>query len=142
MESEIFKQRQQMLLFKGGLMENVDIKVRNYTCTEKQNKNIKNKLEFLLRQVPCASYVSLELEYKDKAFYGKLKVNFNGKSFFATDEALMLAPLTSSLCKKVQKQVMKWKKTRTVEEITGVTVINLPAETDIPLEPSFYKKVS
>ena len=123
-------------------MENVDIKVRNYTCTEKQNKNIETKMEFLLKQVPCTSCVSLEFEYKDKTFYGKLKVDFNGKSFFAKDKDLMLAPLTTSLCKKVQKQVMKWKKARTVEEITGIIALNPSVEVDSPSEPSFYRKVS
>ena len=105
-------------------MENVNLKVRNYKCSEKQDKEIKNKLELLLKQIPCNSRILLDFEYKDKVFHGKLKVKFNGKSFFSTDEDMMLTPLTSSLCKKVQKQVMKWKKSRTVEEITGVIALH------------------
>ena len=105
-------------------MENVNLKVHNYKCSEKQDKEIKNKLEFLLKQIPCNSRILLDFEYKDKVFHGKLKVKLNGKSFFSTGEDMMLTPLTGSLCKKVQKQIMKWKKSRTVEEITGVIALH------------------
>jgi len=110
-------------------VENINLKVHNYKCSEKQGKEIKNKLEFLLKQIPCNSRILLDFEYKDKIFRGKLKVKFNGKSFFSTDEDMMLTPLTSSLCKKVQKQVMKWKKSRTVEEITGVISLHPSGQT-------------
>ena len=105
-------------------MENVSLKVNNCKYDKEQGKEIKNKLEFLLRQIPYDSRVFLDLQHKNKVFYGKLKVNFNGKSFFATDKDAILTSLIGSICKKVKKQVMKWKKSRTVEEITGVTDLN------------------
>lgn len=121
-------------------MENVNLQVQNYKCSEKQNREIKSKLEFLVKQIPCSSRVILDFDYKDKIFYGKLKVNFNGRSFFSKGKDVLLTSLTSSLCKKLQKQVMKWKKSRTVEEITGVIALSsYKKEEKFKLYP--YKKV-
>ena len=106
-------------------MDNINIKIHNYKESRQQLKDIHNKLEQLLRQVPYNSRVTLDYVYKNKSFYGKLKVDSAGKSFFSTDEDVLLNPLTASLCKKIQKQAQKWKKTRTLEDITGV--IKLPA---------------
>ena len=117
-------------------MENLNFKIHNYKCNSKQEKAIKNKLEFLLKQIPYNSCVSIDFDYKDKIFYGKLKADFNGQSFFAKDQHNILTPLASSLCKKIQKQVMKWKKTRTIEEITGIIALKTDRE-DLPFS---YKK--
>ena len=111
-------------------MENVSISIHNYQYSQKQIKSIENKLESLIRQIPCNSRLILDFKYRHGVFYGKLKTELEGKSFFATDEAEILLSLTSSLCKKTQKQIMKWKKSRTVEEITGI----------IPLKPYFEEK--
>ena len=117
-------------------MENINIKIRNYKENDEQLKEIYNKLDRLLKQIPYNSCVTLDCDYKNKSFQGKLKINSTGKSFFSTDEDILLTPLTASLCKKVKKQVRKWKKSRTLEEITGIT--NLNNETQ---GPDFYKKV-
>lgn len=122
-------------------MENVNFKIRNYELSDEQNKQIKNKLEFLFKQIPFKSCVSLDFEYKNKVFYGKLKVDFNGKSFFAKDDATTIAPLTAMLCKKVLKQVMKWKKSRTTEEITGIIALD-PRIKERLAKPRSYKKAS
>lgn len=111
-------------------MENINLKIHNYKLSEKQTKELENKMDFLLKQIPCNSRVLLDFDYKDKVFYGKLKVDCGGKSFFSTDQDERLLSLTSSLCKKIQKQAMKWKKSRTIEEITGI----------IALEPYLAKK--
>ena len=123
-------------------MENVNLKMHNYKYSEKQGKEIKNKLEFLLRQIPCDSRVLLDFDYKDKVFYGKLKVEFHGKSFFSKGKDVILAPLTGSLCKKVQKQVIKWKKSRTVEEITGIVTIKPSGKMESSSGFYSYKKAS
>ena len=107
-------------------MENVSLKVHNYKTSEKQNREIKYRLELLIKQIPYNSKVLLSFDYKDKFFYGKLTVNFDGKSFVSTDKNKILVPLTNSLSKKLQKQVMKWKKSRTAEEITGVIALGSP----------------
>ena len=104
-------------------MENINIKIHNYKENQQQLKDIYSKLDYLLKQIPYNSRVTLDYNYKNKSFYGKLKVDSLGKSFFSTDEDILLTPLTVSLCKKVQKQVKRWKKSRTLEEITGI--INL-----------------
>ena len=103
---------------------NVSINFHGYTSTKRQVKNIEEKLEFLLKQIPCDSRVSLDFNYKEKVFNGKLRVVLLGKSFFSSDQSILLDPLTSSLCKKVQKQIRKWKKSRTLEEITGNIILN------------------
>ena len=121
-------------------METINIKIHNYKENERQIKDIENKLDFLLRQIPCNSRVSLDFHYKDKFFHGKLKVDTMGKTFFSTDKGMLLSTLTSSLCKKTQKQVMKWKKSRTIEEITGV--IPLKPENEQETQLSFYKNAS
>ena len=117
-------------------MENINIKIHNYRESQQQLKDIYSKLDHLLRRIPYNSRVTLDYSYKNKSFYGKLKVDSIGKSFISTDEDILLTPLTVSLCKKVQKQVKKWKKTRTLDEITGI--INLSNETQDKL--SSYKK--
>ncbi len=123
-------------------MEHISLKAHNYKYSEKQGKTIKNKLEFLSKQIPCNSRIFLDFEYKDKAFSGKLMVNFNGKSFFSTDKDEMLASLTGSLCKKIQKQVMKWKKSRTLEEITGIIALKPSAQKKTANGLSAYRKIS
>ncbi len=107
-------------------MENINLKIHNYRHSEQQNKQIKNKMEILLKQIPCDSRVLLNFDYKNKVFHGYLKVDCDGRTFFSADQNALLAPLAGALCKKVQKQVMKWKKTRTIEEITGVIALKPP----------------
>ena len=118
-------------------MDNINIKIHNYKENQQQVKEIHSKLDHLLRRIPYNSRVTLDYNYKNKSFYGKLKVDSVGKSFISTAEDILLTPLTVSLCKKVQKQVKRWKKTRTLEEITGV--INLSGENQSKI--SSYKKV-
>ena len=118
-------------------MENINIKIHNYKENKQQLRDIYSKLDALLKQIPYNSCITLDCSYKNKSFYGKLKVSAIGKSFFSTDEDILLAPLAASLCKKVQKQVKKWKKSRTLEEITGITDLYQEAQTNF----SFYKKV-
>ena len=122
-------------------MENVTLQIHNYNTSEKQNREVENKLEFLIKQIPCNSRVLLDFDYKDKVFYGKLKVDFNGKSFFSKGRDVLLSPLTSSLSKKVQKQIMKWKKSRTVEEITGVIALKSSYMAKEESEPYPYNEV-
>ena len=112
-------------------MENVNIQISNYKYDAKQRKQVERKIEFLLRQAPFNSRILLDFKYKDKVFFGKLKLDFDGNSFCASDEDAVLVSLTGRLCKKVHKQVMKWKKTRTVEDITGVIALN-PAKKTAP----------
>lgn len=117
-------------------MENINIKIHNYEQSKKQSKEIGNKIEVLLKQIPCDSRVFLDFDYKNKIFYGKLRVDCHGKSFLAKDQDALLVSLTNSLCKKIQKQAMKWKTTRTVEEITGI----ISMEMQEPVGFSSFKK--
>lgn len=117
-------------------MENINIKIHNYKASQQQLKNIYNKLDYLLQQIPYNSRVTLDYSYKNKFFYGKLKVDSVGKSFISNSENILLTTLTVSLCKKALKQVKKWKKTRTFEEITGITKTH--GENQAKLYP--YKK--
>ncbi|MCZ0933265.1 MAG: hypothetical protein OXJ52_08960 [Oligoflexia bacterium] len=117
-------------------MENINIKIHNYKENQQQLKDIYSKLDYLLKQIPYNSRVTLDYSYKNKSFYGKLKVDSTGKSFFSTDEDILLTPLTVSLCKKVQKQVKRWKKSRTLEEITGIINLSDGGQT----KHSSYKK--
>ena len=122
-------------------METLNIKIHNYEENKKQIRYIENKMDFLLKQIPCNSRVSLDFHYKDKLFYGKLKVDIMGKTFFSTDKGLLLNTLTGSLCKKIHKQIMKWKKSRTVEEITGVIALKSQKEEE-DVQLPFYTEAS
>lgn len=117
-------------------MENVNLQIHNYNCSDKQRKNLENKIETFMRQMPYKSRVSIDFVYKNQSFSGKLKADFNGKSLFVKGSSPLLKPLLGLLCKKVQKQILKWKKTRTLEEITGI--IPLPEHKNSPLR--LYKK--
>ena len=116
-------------------MQNISIKIHNYKESQQQLKDIYNRLDHLLQRIPYNSRVTLDYSYKNKSFYGKLKVDSAGKSFISSSEDILLTPLTVSLCKKVQKQVKRWKKTRTLEEITGIIKIS-----KTPDKLSSYKK--
>ena len=120
-------------------MENFNLKTHNYKLSLHQKKEIQRKLEFFLRQVPCDSRVFLDLDYKNKIFYGKLKVDFSGKSFFSKGEDILPGSLAGSLFKKALKQVIKWKKSRTVEEITGIIAFE-PRSNQAMADLSVYKK--
>ena len=117
----------------------VSINFNNYNKTEKQIKHIHQKLDFLIKQIPCNSRITLDLNYKEKLFFGKLKIDLLKKSFFSSDEGPLLETLTQSLCKKAHKQVMKWKKSRTLEEITGIIALKSGNTID---SPSHYKEAS
>ena len=121
-------------------MSNVNIKIHNYKFSEKQGKEIQHKLEFLLKQIPYSSFVTLDFDYREKTFYGKIKVDCYGKVFFAKNTDKLLSSLTTSLCKKIQKQVMKWKKTRTVEEITGIIAFAPSKASPLLDDSNLYKK--
>ena len=121
-------------------MENASISIRNYQSNRKQMKAIENKLESLMRQLPCNSRLLLDFEYKKGVFYGKLRAELEGKSFFAGAEDEVLHSLTSSLCKKTQKQIMKWKKSRTAEEITGIIALKPHFKEEKEWHESIYKK--
>ena len=122
------------------MSSNVSINFNNYNKTEEQLKRLHQKLEPLMRQIPCDSRVTLDFEYKNKLFYGKLKVELAKKLLFSKDESFLLESLAQSLCKKACKQVMKWKKSRTFEEITGIIDINKLEKTSS--SSSTYQKVS
>jgi len=109
------------------MSSHVTIRFNGYKKTNDQVKSINEKLDFLIKQIPCNSHVTLDFHYKDNKFYGKLKVDLMQKNFISSDENLLLGRLTHSLCKKTLKQVMKWKKSRTLDEITGIISLN-----DIP----------
>ena len=119
-------------------MDNINLQIHNYNCTEQQKKRLENKIEMFMRQIPYNSKVSIDFLYEKNSFTGKLKVDFNGKSVFTKDSSPLITSLLGVLCKKAQKQILKWKKNRTVEEITGIMV--LPENTK--KFPSEYKKVA
>lgn len=102
------------------MVENYTVKIQNYRLTPKQTSLIKDRMEFLLRQCPSNSLVSLQCDYKDKLFEGHLTVNSYRKTFYAEASEPTLEFFIKTLYKKVQKQVYRWKKARTYEDITGV----------------------
>ncbi len=104
------------------MLKHFDLKMTNYKCGREQNKAIKEKMTNLFNQAPYNSRISLNIDYSEaeKAFHGKLKVFSDKKIFFARETEKMIPGLISSLCKKARKQMMKWKETRTYEEITGI----------------------
>ena len=123
-------------------MENVSIKIHNYLYIDSQINEIKKKLEVLNRQIPYNSFVKLDISYKGKVFYGQLKVDCDGKNFFSKNQNKMLISLVASLCKKTQKQIMKWKKTRTLEEITGVIYMGSSPQEEENSNTLPFKKAS
>ena len=105
------------------MSENYNVKIKNYHLNLKQTALIKNKMEFLLRQCPTNSLISLHCDFSDDFFEGHLAVISLRKKFHAATKEKTLELFIKTLYKKVQKQVYRWKKVRTYEEITGV--INL-----------------
>ena len=102
------------------MSENYNVKIKNYHLNRKQTALIKNKMEFLLRQCPMNSLISLHCDYTDDFFEGHLAVISFRKKFYAAAKEKTLELFMKTLYKKVQKQVYRWKKVRTYEEITGV----------------------
>lgn len=100
--------------------ENYNIKIKNYRLNQKQTFLIKDKIEFLLRQCPSNSLITLHCDYVDEFFEGHLSVTSSRKNFYSAAREKTLKLFMKSLYKKTQKQVYRWKKARTYEEITGV----------------------
>lgn len=105
------------------MLENCNINLKDYQINSKQTFLIKKKLESLVRQCPSNALISLQGHYTDKQFEGHLSVTSTRKAFYAEAKEETFELFLKSLCKKMQKQVYRWKKNRTYEEITGI--INL-----------------
>ena len=106
----------------------------------KQTVLIKNKMESLVRQCPSNSLISLQCHYTDKYFEGHLSVTSTKKKFYAETKEETFEIFVKNLCKKMQKQVYRWKKTRTYEEITGVINLDTYRKPNKNKEPTFSEE--
>ena len=100
--------------------ENYNLKIKNYHLNHNQTVLIKDKIEFLLRQCPSNSLISLHCDYTKGFFEGHLSVTSVRKNFYSAAREKTFELFTKDLYRKTQKQVYRWKKARTYEEITGI----------------------
>ena len=122
------------------MLENCNIKITNYHANPKQTMFIKNKIESLIYQCPSNSLISLQGHYMDKYFEGNMSVTSTRKKFYAEAKEETFELFIKSLCKKMQKQVYRWKKTRTYGEITGIINMDNYREPDKNKEMVFPEK--
>lgn len=101
-------------------MQNFQTYSHGYPLNRFQKKNIEDTVAKLVRQAPYDSCINVDLEYKNKSFVGKISIKTTHKIFFAKDNNETVQSLMKSLHKKMQKQLSKWKRLRTQEEITGL----------------------
>ena len=104
------------------MLDRFEMKLTNCKFDKGQNQVVKEKVTNLFNQAPYNARISLDIDYSksEKAFHGKLKVFSDKRIFFAKETEKMIPGLIGSLCKKAQKQIMKWKESRTYEDITGI----------------------
>ena len=119
------------------MLENCNIKITNYQVNPKQTTFLKNKMESLICQCPSNSLISLQGHYTDQHFEGHLSVTSTKKKFYAETKEETFELFLKSLCKKMQKQVYRWKKTRTYEEITGIINLDTYRKSNKDKEPVF-----
>ena len=113
--------------------EDFTLRTHDYTLSPEQSDGIHDKLNSLVLQAPMDSGIEMDLYYKDGVFSGKLSVFSGGKSFYATGEHSSAILLMRDMHKKMKKQLMRWKKSRSRDEITGVIRLN-------SLHPDSFKK--
>ena len=118
------------------MSQDFQIYTHNYTLNPKQEKVIQDTMDSLSQKVPCHSIIHIDLEYQNNAFGGKLKIITNKKVFFSQDLAKTIPQLFKGLNKKTTKQVMKWKKSRTKQDITGIIDLN-----ELRNQKELFKKV-
>ncbi|MCY4512353.1 MAG: hypothetical protein OXB86_01540 [Bdellovibrionales bacterium] len=93
----------------------------NFILSAKQKTTIHHIMNILVAQAPVYSQIELNLYYeKEGLFSGKLHIFSGKKSFYVTGEGETVNFLVRNLYKKIQRQLMRWKKSRSRDEITGV----------------------
>lgn len=102
-------------------MLNFNIYTHGYVLNRFQKKSIHDTIEKLTKKIPYDSCVRLDLEFFNKRFIGKITVKISHKIFFAKSEGNTVKMIINSVNKKLLKQVERWKKSRTLEEVTEIT---------------------
>ncbi len=119
------------------MTQNFQIHSHNYKLNSKQEKTIQDTIDTLIQKVPYNSTIHMDLDYQKKLFIGKLKIVISKKIFFSHDSAETIPQLVKDLNKKIIKQIMKWKKNRTKQDLTGI--INL---SELRNKQNKFKKAS
>lgn len=92
----------------------------NFILSARQRTTIYHIMNTLVAQAPVYSRIELNLYYeKEGLFSGKLHIFSGKKSFYVTGEGETVNFLVRNLYKKIQKQLMRWKRSRSRDEITG-----------------------
>ena len=93
----------------------------NFPLTYTQKTAVCHIMNSLVSRAPVYSQVELNLCYESEGgFSGKLHIFSGKKSFYVAGEGSTVNSLVKSLYKKIRKQLMRWKKSRNRDEITGV----------------------
>ncbi len=119
------------------MLENFQIFTHHYNLNQKQNRVIQNMVDTLVQKIPCNSVIRIDLQYQKNKFIGKLEIKTNKKTFFSHTSGETISQLMKSLNKKILNQVLKWKKSRTRKEITGI--IDL---IDLKNQSKYFEKAS
>ena len=104
----------------------------NFLLAAKQKTTVYHIMHSLVSQAPVYSQIELNLYYENEGeFSGKLHIFSGKKSFYVTGEGPTVNSLVKNMYKKIQKQLMRWKKSRSRDEITGVfQLMSLSSEDD------------
>lgn len=93
----------------------------NFILAAAQKTTICHIMNSLVSRAPVCSQIELNLHYENGgSFSGKLRIFSGKKSFYVTGEGLTVNSLVKNMYKKIQKQLMRWKKSRSRDEVTGV----------------------
>ena len=93
----------------------------NFPLTHTQKTSVCHIMNSLVSRAPVYSQIELNLCYESQgSFSGKLHIFSGRKSFYVAGEGATLNSLVKSLYKKIRKQLMRWKKSRSRDDITGV----------------------
>ena len=100
--------------------ENTSIHFKNMQSSNKEDfLRAKDSLDRLLRKAPCGSKCRLKISISGSTFKGFLEVKSLEKIFYAKGEASTVKELQKSLFQKVSKELLQWKRERSLEDLTG-----------------------
>ena len=106
------------------MRSNNHILVQFHGMNTKQNQQLEEYLESLLRHSPSNSICRLHVFKETAGYLCKLIVHSHTKTFSSQTKKEDMSSSIKSVLKDVKKQIHNWKKNRSSTELTGITQIN------------------
>ena len=101
--------------------ENISVHFSDSLSNKEEFIEAQFYVESLLRLAPCNSYCNLQIQGKRSSLKGYLELKTPDKIFSFEAQSSTFEELKNILFNSVKRQLSQWKKSRSVEDITGST---------------------